>query len=145
MRSESSPRLVANATPSDAQHVSEVEADELLEALLAEQVLAGVKLDLAGRVAQVDEGGLAVAAAGDDPPRDPVARLGLRAGDEALVAAPHLGDLLALGERVRERVEARLAQALKLLAPLAEEVRGLGLGRVGALGLAHRAASLSGS
>ena len=48
-----------------------------LEGLLAEHVLAGVELDLAAAVAEVEEGGLAVSAAGDEAAGDPVARLGL--------------------------------------------------------------------
>ncbi len=63
--------------PLDADDVAEVEVDQQLVGLLAEQVLAGVQLDLAAAVAEVEEAGLAVAAAGDDPARDPVPRLGL--------------------------------------------------------------------
>ncbi len=56
----------------DADDVAEVEVDEKLEGLGAEQVLAGVELDLPAAVAKVEEGGLAVAAAGDDAAGDAV-------------------------------------------------------------------------
>ena len=78
-----------------------------------------MELDLAAAVAEVEEAGLAVAAAGDDPPRDPVPRLGLDPRRQPLVRGPHLGDLLAPGELVRERLDPRLADPLQLLAPVA--------------------------
>ena len=98
----------------DPDDVAEVEMDQQLEGLRPEQVLAGVQLDLAAAVAQVEEGRLAVAAACDDPARDPVGRLGLDPRRQALVRGPDLGDLLAVGEIVRERLDARLPQALEL-------------------------------
>ena len=79
--------------------------DEQLVGLLAEQVLAGVQLDLAAAVAEVEEAGLAVAAAGDDPARDPVPGVGLDPRRQALVRGPHLGDVLAFAELVRKRVD----------------------------------------
>ena len=93
--------------PLDPDDVAEVEVDEQLEGLGAEQVLAGVQLDLAAAVAKIEEGGLAVAATGDDPPGDPVARVGLDPGRQALVGGPHLGDVLALGELMRETDRSR--------------------------------------
>ena len=42
----------------DADDVAEVEVDQQLEGLLAEQVLAGMKLNLAAAVAQVEEAAL---------------------------------------------------------------------------------------
>ncbi len=108
--------------PLDPDEVAEVEVDEQLERVGAEQILAGVQLDLAAAVAEVDEAGLAVAAAADDPAGDAVTRLGLHARRQALVGRPHLGDVLAFGELVRERLDPRLAQALQLLAPVLEDV-----------------------
>ena len=96
--------------PLDPDQVAEVEVDQEPERLLAEHVLAGVELDLAAAVAEVEEAGLAVAAAGDDAPGDPVAGLGLEPRRQPLVGGPHLGDLLALGEAVREGVDAGIAQ-----------------------------------
>ena len=61
----------------------------------------------------------------DDPPGDPVARLGLDPRRQPLVRSAHLGDLLALGELGRERIDPRLPQALQLLPPVAENVREL--------------------
>ena len=108
--------------PLDADEVAEVEVDQQLERLRAELVRGGVELDLAAAVAQVEEGGLAVAAAGDDPPRDPVAGVGLHPRRQPLVRRPHLGDLLAFRELMRERVDPGLAHALQLLPPVAEDV-----------------------
>ena len=126
--------------PLDADDVAEVEVDQQLEGLLAEQVLAGVQLDLAAAVAEVEEAGLAVAAAGDDAPGDAVARLGLHPRRQPLVGGPHLGDVLALGELVRERLDPGLADPLQLLAPVAEDVGELVAAARPAL--AHRGASL---
>ncbi len=70
--SESWPRRVTIARPVDADEVAEVEVVKQGEGAFAEHVGLGVELDLAGTVAQVDEGGLAVAAAADDPAGDPV-------------------------------------------------------------------------
>jgi len=106
----------------DADDVAEVEVDEHLIGLGPEQVLAGVQLDLTAAVAQVEEAGLAMSAAADDPPRDPVAGIGLYAGRQALVRRPHLGDLLPFGELRRERVNARLPQPLQLLPAVTQDV-----------------------
>ena len=73
--------------PLDADDVAEVEADQQLVGLLAEQVLAGVELDLAAAVAEVDEAGLAVPAPADDPARDAVAGVGLLPGASPSCAA----------------------------------------------------------
>ena len=88
----------------------------------AEQVLAGVELDLAAAVAQVEEGGLAVAAAADDPAGDAMAGLGLDPRRQALVRGAHLGDVLAFVEAVRETGRRRPRDPLELLAPVAQDV-----------------------
>ena len=106
----------------DADDVADVEVDEQLVGLGAEQVLAGVELDLAAAVAEVEEAGLAVAAAADDPAGDPVPRVGLDPRRQALVRGAHLGDVLAFAELVRERVDPALPDPLQLLAPVAEDV-----------------------
>ena len=107
--------------------------DEELVGLGAEQVLAGVQLDLAAAVAKVEEAGLAVAAAADDPAGDAVPGVGLDPRRQALVRGAHLGDVLAFAEPVRERVDAALADPLQLLAPVPEDV-----GEILLFGLAHR-------
>ena len=63
-----------------------------------------------------------MAAPGGDPSRDAAAILGLGAGGEPLVRGANLGDLRAPLVRMRERLDARFAQPLQLLAPLGEEV-----------------------
>ncbi len=107
--------------PLDPDDVAEVEVDEQLEGLGAEHVLAGVQLDLAAAVAQVQEGGLAVPAAGDQPAGDAMVRLGLQPRRQALVRGPDLADLLPLGELVRERIDPLRPQPLQLLPPLGEK------------------------
>ena len=68
----------------------------------AEHVRARVELDLAGAVAEVDEGGLAVAAARDHAAGDAVMGVGLLAVGEALVGGAHAVDRLPPREVVRE-------------------------------------------
>src|SRR5215218_6594010 len=122
-----------------ADDVAEVEVDQQLVGLLAEHVLARVQLDLAAAVADVEEAGLAVAAAGDDPAGDAVPRVGLHPGDQTLVGRPHLGDVLTTLEFVREWIDPRRPDPLELLAAVPEDV-----GELLPLGwlLAHRGASL---
>jgi hypothetical protein len=85
-----------------------------------------VELDPPGAVDEVDERRPSMATPGGDPSRDPAPVLGLGAGGEPLVRSSNLGDLRASLERVRKRLDARLAQPLQLLPPLSEK---LGLGR----------------
>jgi hypothetical protein len=98
-----------------------------------------VQLDLAAAIAEVEEAGLAVTAAGDQAAGDAVARLGLDPRRQPLVGGAHLGDVLAPGELVRKRLDPRVANPLQLLAAVAKYVGELRL--VG--GLAHQRASLS--
>ena len=58
----------------------------------------GVQLDLPAAVAQVEEAGLAVTAPRDEPPGDPVPRVGLHPRRQPGMRRPHLADLLPLGE-----------------------------------------------
>ena len=108
--------------PLDPDEVAEVELDQRLERLGAELVGGGVQLDLPAAVAQVEEGRLAVTAPRDEPPGDPVPRVGLHPRRQPGVRRPHLGDLLPFLEGVRERVDASLADALELRAPVAQDV-----------------------
>jgi hypothetical protein len=123
--------------PLGADDVAEVEVDEQREGLLAEQVLTGVQLDPAAAVAEIEEAGLAVAAAGDDATGNAVARVGLHTRRQPLVGGPHLGDVLALGELVRKRLDAGVPDATELLAPVAQYV-----GKPGLSWLAHRGPTL---
>ena len=84
---------------------------------LAEGVVADGELDLSGVVAQVDEGGLAVASPGCNAARDPVGVVGVLAGLQlgGVVGLMQLGDWGALGAGyVGERLDALRAQALGL-------------------------------
>ena len=65
--------------PVGADDVAEVQPDQALERLLAEDVRPGVELDRPERVDEVEERGLAVAAPGGEPAGDPVAVVGLLA------------------------------------------------------------------
>ena len=109
--------------PLDPDDVADVEGKQTL-VCLAELVEASLDLDLPGAVAEVEEGGLAVTAAGAQPAGDPVAVIRLGAGLEALVGLPDRGDLGPAREGVREGLDPRLAQALELCPSLGEKVRG---------------------
>jgi hypothetical protein len=106
----------------NADDVTEVEVDQERVGLRTEQVLAGVQLDLATAVAEIDEGVFAVPAPRRDPPRHPVSGLGFGARRQPLVLGPHRGDLFAVGELVRERLDPGLADPPELLATVAEDV-----------------------
>ena len=71
----------------DADHVADVELFDPLEGLLAERVAAGVGLDRAGDVADVEEDDLAVAALAGDPAHHPV-------GELLVLALPQLGGIV---------------------------------------------------
>ena len=77
--------------PLGADDVAQVEPDQALERLGAEEVLASVELEPARAVDEVDERRLAVAPASGDPARHPVAVIGLRrrrAGPRGRLAPP---------------------------------------------------------
>ncbi len=104
----------------DSDRVADVELLDPPEGLLAELVAAGVGLDLAAQVADVEEGGLAVAAPADQPPGDPVAVLGVLALAQRLrvVGGQDVADLVALGPAARRvGVDAFGPQLLQLGAP----------------------------
>ena len=105
-----------------ADDVTQVEADQALERLRAEQVLARMELKLSRAIHEVDERGPAMAPPGRDPARHPVAIVGLLAGGDRLVAGANLADLGPALELVRERLHPIGAQPLELLAPLGEQV-----------------------
>ena len=88
---------------------------------LADNIGARVELDPPRAVDEVEERRPPVAAAGRDPPREPVAGVGLLAGPQAIVRGADRRDLGPAGVRVRERLDARLAQALELRPSLCEE------------------------
>ncbi len=82
----------------DAEQVAEVEREQLLERVRAEHVRARVQLDLAAAVDQVEERGLAGAAAGGDAPGDAMGVLGLLADLQVLVGGAHVSDRLDPGK-----------------------------------------------
>ena len=97
---------------------------DALVGLLAERVVADSQLDLAGVVAQVDEGGLAVSAPGDDASGEAVGEVGMLAGLQLrwVVGGVQLGDLGALARgNVRERLDPLCAQALGLGEPFVRD------------------------
>ena len=106
----------------DADQVAEVERRQQLEALLAEDVHAGVQLDLAGAIDEVEERGLAGAAARGDASRDAVALVGFLAGLQVLVGGQDRVDRLDARERVRERARVGFAHALGLRAALGDQL-----------------------
>ena len=78
----------------DPEDVADVKAEDAVVGLLSEGVDAHDHLDRAGQVANVEERRLAVPAAGDQPPGDLVAELGMLAGLErgGVVRCQHVGD-----------------------------------------------------
>ena len=106
----------------DPDDVAEVELEQQVHPLLAEQVALGLQLDAPRAVVEVQERHPALAAARMQAPGEPVARLGLRPRLEPLVLRTHARDRLDALERVRERVDPLLAQAIELGPPLGEEV-----------------------
>jgi hypothetical protein len=119
-------------------HVADVEILDALVGLLAEVVEAGVGLDRAGEVADVEEGRLAVDALAGHAAGDAVGPLAVIARPQLLrvVGGVDRGDLRAVGEGAREGIDAFGAQPLQLGAPL-----GLGRARRGRgrhRGVTHR-------
>jgi hypothetical protein len=108
----------------DPDQVPNVDVQQAIERLVADDVAPGVELDAAGAVGQVEEGRLPVAAAGGQPAGDAVALLGLLAGFEGVVRGVDLLDRRDALELVRVRVDALLAQVVGLGAALLDEVLG---------------------
>src|ERR1700722_799229 len=106
----------------DPEQVAEVERREQRVTLLAEHVLAGVELDLAGAVDEVEEGRLARAAPRRNPPGDAMALVRFLAGLEMLVGRRDRRDGLDIGERVRESAWIGRAQPLALGAALGDQL-----------------------
>src|SRR5437763_2247006 len=106
----------------DADQITEVEAEQALEALLPELVDARLKLDPAGAVDQVQEGHAALAAPGAKPAGDPVRTGGLIAGLEPAVRIAHRHDRLDPFEAVWERIDACGPQRLELRPPRREKL-----------------------
>ncbi len=101
----------------------------------AEHVGARVQLDLAGAVDEVEERGLAGASAGGEATGDTMAVVGLLAHLQVLVGGANVRYRLDVGVGVGRYVRARLAQPLRLGAPLGDQ-RGQAVGCVLLL-LAH--------
>ena len=108
----------------DADEVAQVEAEQALHRLGAEDVGARLQLDAPAAVDEVQERHLALAAAGGEAPGDAVARLGLRTGLQAVVGRADVRDRLDPRVGVRERLDAVRAQALELLPPDGEQLVG---------------------
>ena len=120
--------LAAEDGAVDPDEVAEVELEQALHPLLAEHVDARLELDPAGAVDEVEERHLALAAARGEAAGDAVGGVGLGAGLEVGVRGDDLGDRRHAREGVRERVDARFAQAVELRAAGLEELGELGLG-----------------
>src|SRR5205807_2753257 len=87
---------------------------EPLEGLVPEHIGAGMQLDSARSVDEVEERRLAVAAAGGQATRDPIAGVRLLARVEVVVRGVDLRDRPDARVRVREGFDALLAQAGQL-------------------------------
>ena len=119
------PRLERGAL--DADDVAEVECEELGVAV-AEVVGARLELELAGAVDEVEERGLPHVPPGGEPARHPIRRVRFRTRLEPVVRLADGRDLDAVVELVWKRIDAGLAQAGELLAPLGDDRRLVALG-----------------
>ena len=119
----------------DPDQVAEVERDEPVEGLAAEHVDARVQLQAPRAVDEVEEGGLALPAAGGDPAGDAGVRVGLLAGSKLGERRDDLGDRPHAAEGVREGLDALGAQGLELAPPGRQQLRAAGglRGRLGHL------------
>ena len=108
-----------------AEQVAEVEVEQRAQRLLAEHVHARVQLHAPGAVVEVEEGRLALAAAGVQAPGDAHAVVGLVACLERLVRRLGLGDRAHPRVGVGERLDAVLPERLELAPPGGEQLRGL--------------------
>ena len=112
----------AQGGPVDADQIAAVERRQALEGVLAEHVLAGVELDLAGAVHEVQEARPAAPPDRQDAPGHAVAVVGLLAGLQVLVVRQHPLDRLDVGELVGEGLGVGLAQPLPLGAALLDQL-----------------------
>ena len=128
----------------DPDEVAEVEVEQAAHRLLAQDVGAGLELDPARAVVEVEEGHPALAAAGVQAAGDAVAPVAVLARGQVGVRGLHLRDRHDAGEGRRERVHALGAQPLELRAAGGQQlgggrpvrVGGAGVGRVGHRGYA---------
>ena len=97
---------------------------EAIHHLGAQNVGARLELDPAGAVLEVEEGHLALAAAGDEAAGDRWETSVSSPGAQAGVRGPHRRDRLNAVELVRERLDARSAQGLQLAPAVGEDVGG---------------------
>jgi len=82
-------------------------------------------LDLAAAIPEVEKAGLAVPPPPNQPPGNPMPRLGLHPRRQPLVRRPNLSNVLLLPKLRRKRIDPSLPQPLKLLPPIAENIRNL--------------------
>jgi hypothetical protein len=108
----------------DADEVAEVQAEERLHRLGAEDVGARLQLDAPAAVDEVQERHPALAAARGETAGDAMARLGLLTGLQARVGRADVRDRLDARVGVRERLDPVRAQALELLPPDGEQLVG---------------------
>ncbi len=106
----------------DADQIAAVERRQALEGVLAEHVLAGVELDLAAAVNEVEEARPAAPADRQDASGHAVAVVGLLAGLQVLVVRQHPLDRLDVRELVGEGLGVGLPQPLTLGAALLDQL-----------------------
>ncbi len=92
----------ADGAAVDADQITQIERGQPGEELGAEDVDAGMELELAGPVDEVQEGRLAGPTAGGDAPGDAVVLVGFLARLEVLVGGQDRGRRLGTGEGVWE-------------------------------------------
>ena len=106
----------------DADDVAEVEVEQARHRLLAEHVGAGLQLYAPRAVVEVEEGHLALAAAGVQAPGHAVVRVGVLARGQVGVGGVHGADRRHARVGVREGLDAVGAKALELRPPRREEL-----------------------
>ncbi len=119
----------------DADQVAEVQPQQPLHPLRPKLVDPRLELDPPGAVDEVEERHLALAAPRGQPPRDPVADVGLLTGRQPGMRRAHAGDRLDAVELVGERIDPVGAQRLELAPARREQI-------VGAVGLVGHGSSL---
>src|SRR6202042_3648762 len=118
-RQLTAPRAERNAV--DPEQVAEVQPEQLFHPIGTELVNAGLELDPARTIDEIEKRHLALPAARRQAPGDAVLDGRLLAGRQPLVLGADVADRLHAIELVRERLDAGRAQRLELLPARCEQ------------------------
>jgi hypothetical protein len=84
-----------------------------------------MNLNLPAAISEIEKTSLPVPPPPNQPPGNPVPRLGLHPGSQPLMRRPNLSNVLLLGKLRRKRIDPSPPQPLKLLPPVTENIRNL--------------------